>query len=170
MSATQTTPAPAEPTTDRTDRSSLVRWIGGGTAVVAGLAAVAIAVWPASATDKARADGEQVGEAIAALYDADSTTEVDAALADLDAAVAETRAGAGDAVADQAADQQDALATAAEGVTGTLTADDEFEADLYQAELDYAIDDLTDNASDFRAEGPQVNQAFWEGVEDGIDS
>ena len=159
MSATQTTPAPAEPTTDRADRSSLVRWIGGGTAVVAGLAAVAIAVWPASATDKARADGEQVGEAIAALYDADSTTEVDAALADLDAAVA-----------DQAADQQDALAAAAEGVTGSLTAGDEFEAELYQAELDYAIDDLTDNASDFRAEGPQVNQAFWEGVEDGLGS
>jgi hypothetical protein len=36
----------------------------GGTLVAAALTAVAIAVWPASETDKARADGERLGAAV----------------------------------------------------------------------------------------------------------
>ena len=42
--------------------------------LVAGV--VAIAVWPASETDKARDNGEQVGQAVNHLYNADSSADV----------------------------------------------------------------------------------------------
>jgi hypothetical protein len=142
----------------------------GGTLVAAALAALAIAAWPASDTDKARDDGERVGAAVNQLYSAESATEIDAAQAELDAAVADTRAHADDAVAEQADEQTDALARAADGFAGSVTTDDEWDYELYQAELDVALDDLTDNASEFRGTGPEVHQAFWEGFESGVNS
>jgi hypothetical protein len=164
MSLAQTTTAPAV----GAGRGSLLRWIAGGTGVAAILATVAIGVWPASAADKARDDGEQFGQAVSSLYEAQSTVDVDAALADIHTAAVETRDHAGDAVADQVAAQEDALARAAEGAVGSITADDGFEADVYQAELDVAVDDLTSQAEDFRTEGPEVQQALWEGYETGV--
>jgi hypothetical protein len=65
--------------------------------------------------------------------------------------------------------QEDALARAAEGFVGSRTTDDAFEADLYQAELDVAVDDLGSQAEDFRTTGPEVQQAFWDGYEAGLD-
>jgi hypothetical protein len=164
MSAVHTTPAAAA----RAGRSSLLRRLAGGGLAAALACVVAIAVWPASEADKARDDGERLGQAVAQLYDAQSTTEVDAALTELDAAATDAADHAGDNVADQVADQQDALARAADGFVGTIAADDEFEADLYQVELDIAVDDLTSQADDFRSEGPDVQQAFWEGVDEGL--
>jgi hypothetical protein len=164
---TQPTPEPTAPA-PAPRRASLTRWIAGGTLGATALTVLAIAVWPASAADRAYDDGQRVGEAVGELYYAESSTEVDAALTELDAAVADTRAHAGDEVADQAADQQDALARAADGFVGAHTTDDAWEADLYQAELEIALDDLTNQASDFRAEGPEVHQAFWDGVQDGL--
>ena len=142
--------------------------IAGGTLVAVILTVVAIAVWPASEADKARADGEQLGQAVTQLYEAQSSTEVEAALAELDVAVDETRAHAGDEVADQAADQADALARAADGFAGYHTTDSEWDAALYEAEFDIALDDLSSQASDFREQGPEVQQAFWDGVDDGL--
>jgi hypothetical protein len=168
MSLAHTTTAPAADAAGAGRRKSLFGWIGGGTLTATALALVAIAVWPASEADKAREDGERVGAAVNQLYYADSSTEIDAALAELDAALVDTREHAGSNVSDQIADQGDALARAADGFAGQLTADDEFEADLYQAELDIAVDDLTRQADDFRSEGPEVQQAFWEGYETGF--
>ncbi len=128
----------------------------------------AIVAWPASAADKAREDGEQVGQAVSALYDAQTYEEADAALTDIRVAVSDTREHAGDAVADQIDDQADALSRAVDGFVGTHTSDDEWDADLYHAELHVAVDDLTSQASDFRVEGPEVQQAFWEGVDEGL--
>jgi len=145
-------------------------WIAGGAAAAAVLAVLAIALWPDSQTDKARADGKQLGEAVAALSTATTSAEVDAALSDIDVAVTETRDHAGDRVADQASDQADALDRAVDGFVGSRTSDDAFEADLYQAQLDGAVDDLYDNASGFRGEGPEVQQAFWDGYQDGVSS
>jgi ABC-type sugar transport system substrate-binding protein len=136
--------------------------------VAAALAAVAVAVWPASEADKARDDGEQVGEAAGQLYYAETEAEVDAALADLDEAVTDTRDHAGDEVAEQVALQRDALARAVDGYVGAVTSEDALESDLYEAELDVALDDLSSQADDFRTQGPEVEQAFWEGVEDGL--
>jgi ElaB/YqjD/DUF883 family membrane-anchored ribosome-binding protein len=110
--------------------------------IAAALAAVAIAAWPASEADKARDNGEQFGEAVAQLSAADSSAEVDAALAEIDAAVADTRENAGDEVAEQVAEQEDALARAADGFVGANSTDDAWEADLYEAELEIALDDL----------------------------
>jgi hypothetical protein len=167
MSASTTT-TPSFRRAGTRSRTSLLRWIFGGLTVAAILAAVTIAVWPESATDKARADGEQVGQAVADLRDAQSVSEADAALADLRSAVRDTRIHAGDAVAGQADDQADALSRAVDGFVGVNTTDSEWDADLYQSELDVAVDDLTTQADDFRAEGPEVQQAFWDGVDNGL--
>jgi hypothetical protein len=168
MSLAHTAPATEE--VAGADRSgSLLRWIAGGTSLAAVVAAVAIAVWPASEADKAYADGQQFGEAVNALYYADTSAEVDAALADLDAAVTDTREHAGDAVYDQVAAQEDALSRAAEGFVGYYTTDDAWDQELYEAELVYAVDDLESNAEEFRTTGPEVQQAFWDGYESTVD-
>jgi hypothetical protein len=153
MSVSHTTPAPAA---RKTSGSSLLRWVSGGLVTAAVLAALTVALWPASEADKARADGEQFGQAVNHLYYADTEAEVDAALAEMDE------------VAEQVAEQEDALVRAADGYVGAVTSDDAFESDLYEAELDVALDDLTSQASDFRAQGPEVHQAFWEGVDEGL--
>ncbi len=168
MSTANTATASGAPRTRSSSRmSKLGPWLV-GLLVAATLVAAAVALWPPSEADKARDDGEQLGEAVTALYYAGSSSEVDAALADVHDAVIDTRDHAGDAAYNQAVDQEDALARAADGFVGSVTADDEFEADLYQAELDVALDDLSTQAADFREQGPEVRQAFWEGYEDGL--
>ena len=163
MSVAHTTPAPIA------HRSSLLRWVTGGTLGATVLTAAAIAVWPASEADKAYDDGERYGEAVSALYAADTTEEVDAALTEMHAATGDAAAHGGEAVADQVAAQEDALARAADGFVGSLTTDDAFEADLYEAELDIALTDLSSQAEDFRTTGPEVQQAFWDGYESGLE-
>jgi hypothetical protein len=164
------TPSPAAPAAGGGggSRGPLLSRIAGGVLTVVLLVAVAIAVWPTSEADKARDDGEQFGQAVAQLEDAQSASEVDAALADIEVAVSETREHAGEEVAEQAAEQQNALERAVDGYVGAVSTDDAWEAELYEAELDVALDDLTNQASDFRAQGPEVNQAFWEGFEEGV--
>jgi hypothetical protein len=142
--------------------------IAGGTIAAIVLTVVAIAVWPASEADKARDDGEQVGQAVTQLYEAESAEEVDAALAELDSAVTDTRAHAGDEVADHVAEQRDALSRAAGGFAGYYTTDSDWDAALYEAELELAVDDLAGEAEDFREQGPEVHEAFWQGVDDGL--
>ena len=164
MSLEHTALAPAAPVR----RRSLLRWIAGGTALAAAVTAVTIAVWPASETDKAREDGKNVGEAVTALYQAQSSTEVDAALTDLQDAVSDTREHAGDAVADQVSAQEDALERAADGFVGVHTSTDAWDVDLYQAELNTAVDDLVNNADDFAAQGSDVAQAFADGFDEGL--
>jgi uncharacterized phage infection (PIP) family protein YhgE len=149
-------------------KTPLFRWIAGGLLAAVAVTAVTVALWPASAEDTARADGKQVGQAVSDLYYAQSTDEVDAALAGLDDAVAQSRDHASSEVNDQLNKQVDALDRAADGFVGSRTTDDAFEADLYQSELDYALDDLSSQADDFRTHGPQVVQAFWDGVNDGL--
>jgi hypothetical protein len=144
---------------------SLITWITGGVLFAALVTALAIAVWPASETEKARNDGEALGTAVASLQSATTQAEVDAALVDIRDAAADTREHAGDAIAEQVDDQVDALDRAAEGAYGAATADDEFSQDVYEWELEDAIDDLTGNAEDFRTTGPEVQQAFWEGYQ-----
>jgi hypothetical protein len=164
MSVAHTTPAPVA--VDR--RTALVRWIGGGSLAATALTVLTIAVWPASEADKARADGEQFGQAVAQLQDAQNSAEVNAALVEVRAAASDTRDHAGDAIAEQVDDQADALNRAADGFVGVYAADDEFEQDIYQVELDIAVDDLTSQAEDFRTTGPEVQQAFWDGYQDGL--
>jgi hypothetical protein len=168
MSVAQSTPNPVEPAARAKRHGSLLGRILGGALVVALLAAVTVAVWPESAADRARDDGERLGQAVGNLYYAETDAEVDAALADIDGAVADTREHAGDELASHVEDQADALSRAADGFVGSRTTDDAWEADIYQAELDVALDDLADNAGDFRAQGPEVREAFWQGVNDGL--
>ena len=162
MSVSHATP------TRESSATSLLRWVAGGLVVAAVLAGLALALWPASEADKARADGEQFGDAVVQLYNADTQAEVDAALVEVDQAVTDTREHAGDELASQVDGQADALDRAVDGFVGANTTDDAFEADLYEAQLDIALDDLSSQASDFRAQGPEVHQAFWEGVDESL--
>jgi hypothetical protein len=162
-----TTPAP-EARSGLGAKPGFVRKLVAGSSLTAVLVAGAIVLWPASETDKAYDDGQRFGEAVAQLQTASTTEEVDAALTEMDAAVADTREHAGDAVANQASDQNDALSRAADGFVGVHTSDDAFSVDLYQAELNDAVDDLGNNAEDFRTTGPEVQQSFWDGYQDGL--
>jgi len=150
-------------------RKTRSQWlVAGGTMIAALIAVLTIALWPASEADKARADGEQLGQAVADLYYADDSTEVDAALTDINAALVDTHDHAGDAVASQVDKQADALSRAAEGYVGSVTSTDSFESDVYQAELDVAVGDLRRNADSFQAQGSDVEQAYAEGFNDGL--
>jgi hypothetical protein len=162
MSAITMTPARS--------RSSIVRWIAGAIGLAAIITAVTIAVWPASAADKARADGEHLGQAVGALYNATSTDEVDAALSDISSALTDTRNHAGDELNSQLDDQADALNRAADGFVGSHTSDNSWDQDLYQSELDYAVDDLVNNADDFANQRSDVKVAYAEGFQDGLPS
>jgi hypothetical protein len=147
---------------------SLSTKLGLGTLCALAIAILTIALWPASEADKAREDGEQVGAAVSALYEADSTEEVDTALADLDDAAADTRAHAGDQADERVNDAQDALSRAADGFAGAVTADSDWDQELYEAELDVALDDLADGAEDTYEDAPEVEQAFWDGFDSGL--
>jgi hypothetical protein len=168
MSAVHTTPEPAAPAAGAGRRQSSLFRLAGGGAVATALAIVAVAVWPASEADKAREDGKQLGEAVSQLSAATSATEVDAALIEVRDAAAATADHAGDNVSDQVSDQADALSRAADGFVGMHTTDSEWDAELYEAELDVALDDLDSQAEQFRSEGPEVQQAFWDGYENGL--
>ena len=171
MSATATPTTDAPPASAGAGGSrSLLAKLAAGTGIAAVLAAGTIALWPASETEKAHDDGKAFGAAVAQLQAADTYEEVDDALVELNIAAQDTADHAGDAVYDQVNDQADALSRAADGFVGSHTADDSFEADLYEAELDYAVDDLTGNAEDFRTTGPEVQQSFWDGYDDGLNS
>jgi hypothetical protein len=147
-----------------------MRWIAGTIGLAAIITAVTIAVWPASAADKARADGENLGQAVGALYHATSTTEVDAAISDVNSALVDTRNHAGDELNSQLDDQADALNRAADGFVGTNPRSDSWDADLYQSELDYAVDDLVNNADDFANQRSDVKQAYYDGFQSGLPS
>jgi hypothetical protein len=140
-------------------------------ALCALLAAIlTIALWPASEADKARGDGEQLGSAVSSLYAAESTAEVDVALDDVADSAADTRAHAADRFTERVNDAEDALSRAADGFAGTVTVDDGFEQDLYQAELDGAIADLDGQARDVRDDAPEVEQAFWDGFDSTLET
>jgi hypothetical protein len=148
---------------------SVLRIAGGAVAAII-ICALTIALWPASEADKARADGEQLGEAVAQLQAAESTAEADAALEEVHAAAAEAADHAGDEVAEQVSDQADALDRAVNGFAGYYTTDSDWDQALYEYELEVAVDDLATQAEDFRTQGPEVRQAFWEGYEEGVAS
>jgi hypothetical protein len=134
------------------------------------VATAAWAFWPASEADKARDDGQAVGQAANHLYYAESTEEVDSALDELNTAVSDTLDHRGDAVGEQVSDQADALERAADGAVGSLTSDNEFDQELYESELDYALEDMSSQADHFRTNAPEVEQAFWEGVDSGLNA
>ena len=163
--------SPARPSACAAGRlrpDSLAGWLVGGVVVVALAVAFAVALWPASEADKARADGERFGTAVAELYDASTPEEVDLALVDVSDVAADARDHAGDAVAEQVSDQADARERAADGFVGERTADDALESDLYHSELDVAVGDLADQAQRLRDDAPEVAHAFWDGYETGV--
>jgi hypothetical protein len=149
-------------------RSSVVRWIVGALGLATLVTVVTIAVWPASAADKAHADGKHLGQAVGDLYYAQSQTDVDAAFADMRSALDDTRSHASDELSSQVDQQADALYSAADGFVGSHTSDNEWDQELYQYELDYAVDDFNNNVDDFSNQHSEVANAYWDGLQEGL--
>jgi hypothetical protein len=160
MSAITMTPARS--------RSSVLRWIAGALGLATLITVVAIAVWPASAADKAREDGKHLGQAVGSLYEAQSQADVEAAFDDMRSALDDSRQHAGDELNKQVDKQVDALNRGADGFVGAHTSDNSWDQDLYQSELDYAVDDLANNADDFHNQNSDVVNAYWDGFQDGL--
>jgi acyl-CoA reductase-like NAD-dependent aldehyde dehydrogenase len=160
MSAITMTPARS--------RSSVFRWVAGALGLATLITVVTIAVWPASAADKAREDGKHLGQAVGSLYEAQSQADVEAAFDDMRSALDDTRQHAGDELNKQVDKQADALNRAADGFVGAHSSDNSWDQDLYQSELDYAVDDLANNAGDFQNQHSEVANAYWDGFQDGL--
>jgi hypothetical protein len=160
MSAITMTPARS--------RSSVFRWVAGALGLATLITVVTIAVWPASAADKAREDGKHLGQAVGSLYEAQSQADVEAAFDDMRSALDDTRAHASDELSNQVDKQADALNRAADGFVGAHSSDNSWDQDLYQSELDYAVDDLAGNADDFQNQHSEVANAYYEGFQDGL--
>jgi hypothetical protein len=148
----------------------LTRWLLVGVLAAAMLAAAAVAVWPASAADTAYDDGVRVGQAVDDLRNADTYTDVDNALTDVRHATRDARDHAGDELDQQITDEQSAFFDALNGAAGSVQSTDDWDQSLYEDQLDSAIDDLSSNADEFRTNGPDVVQSFWNGVQDGLDT
>jgi hypothetical protein len=151
-------------------RKNTLRWIFGGAAVAAIIAAVTIAVWPSSASDRAYDNGQNVGQAVSDVRNAETYDELDNALTDVRHSVRDARDDLGDEIDDQITRQQDAFFSAINGFVGANTTGDAWEQDLYDAEYSDAIDAFDQQAEEFRSNGDDVVKAFWNGVEDGLRS
>lgn len=149
-------------------RASVFRWIAGALGLATLITVVAIAVWPASAADKAREDGKHLGQAVGELYNAQSQADVNAASADIHSALGDTRSHASDELNKHVDKQVDALNRAANGYVGAHTTDNRWDQELYQSELNYAADDLSNNAKHFRNQRSDVDQAYYDGFQSGL--
>jgi hypothetical protein len=56
------------------------------------------------------------------------------------------------------------------GYIGSLHSADDWEQELYEEELETALDDLYTQAEEFRTSGPEVVQSYWDGFQDGLES
>jgi hypothetical protein len=142
----------------------------GGVLACAAIAALVVALWPASATDTAYDDGQRLGQAVSELRTAQTYDDVDNALSDVGGALDDARGHASDELSAQITDQGDALSRALNGFAGSATATDDWDQALYESELDTALDDLTSQADGFRSQGSDVSQAFYDGLQAGLGS
>jgi hypothetical protein len=149
-------------------RASVLRWIAGGALACAVIAALTIALWPTSATDTAYDDGQGLGQAVSDLRTATTYDEVDSAMTDVRGALDTARNHASDELSAQITDQGDALSRALDGFTGAVATSDDWDQSLYEYELDTALDDLSAQADHFRSQAPEVNQAFYDGLQAGL--
>jgi hypothetical protein len=149
--------------------SPLFRRLLGGLAVAVAVTAAVIALWPASAQDTAYDDGQRLGQAVADLRNADTTYEVDDALTDVRHAADDARDHASDELDSQITAQGDALSHALNGFAGAVTTDDgSWDQELYESELDSALDDLATQTDEFRTNAPEVTQSFYAGLQEGL--
>jgi len=162
------TPTPPGPAPRSRSRMSLTRWIAAGVALCAVVAGLAIAFWPASAADTAYDDGQRLGNAVTELQTAETYDDVDNALTDVREAADDARDHASEELGDQITRQGDALSHALNGFAGAVSTDSERDQELYESELDVALDDLATQAEDFRTDAPEVTQAFYDGLQNGL--
>ena len=129
------------------------------TAVTAAvIAALALGACGESPEDEAREDGEQMGEAMRALFDAGSIEDAQAAVGDLKKAVEELSEDTRPAVAEQVESQRDTLSDAGDALRARDT-----------TELKAAVQELRAQGDAFRNGSDSVANEFWRGFEEGYD-
>ena len=126
---------------------------------VTAAAALALAACGESPEDEAHEDGEQVGEAVRAMFDATSADQARAAADDLRSAADGLGEDAREHVRDQVEAQGGTLENAAEAFTEGDTA--EFRSQIQQVRA---------QADAFASGNDSVANAFWRGFEDGYDN
>lgn len=122
------------------------------------IAALAIAGCGESPEDEARDQGEQVGEAVRGVYDADSAEAAGEAIDDLRAAAQ-----------DIGEDTRERVRAQVETQTGSLDAAVEAVAAGQTAVLQETAQQIRSQADAFRSGNDSISNEFWRGFEDGYD-
>jgi hypothetical protein len=128
------------------------------TAIAAALIALTFAACGESPEDEAREDGEQIGGAVRALFDAESIDQARTALEDLASAADEVDDETRDAVSEQVDTQSASLSAAVDAIQG---------GDLDA--LKSAVQEVRSQADSFRSGEDSVANEFWHGFEEGYD-
>jgi hypothetical protein len=128
------------------------------TVVAAALLALAFVACGESPEDEARADGEQVGAAARALFDAESLDQARTALDDLASATDAIDDDTREAVSEQVETQGASLSAAVDAIqAGDLDG------------LKSAVQQVRSQADSFRSGEDSVANEFWRGFEEGYD-
>ena len=122
------------------------------------VAALALAACGESPEDQAREEGERAGEAVRALYDAETPEAAQIAVDELVAVREDLSDDVREHVQDEVGVQTESLQTASEA----LQSGD-------RAELQSAIQDVRAQADSFTSQGNSIANEFWRGFEEGYD-
>ena len=122
------------------------------------LAALTLAACGDSPEDEARDDGEQIGQSVRALFDAQSATDAGKAIDDLRANVADLDDDVREHVKAQVETQRGSIESAARALASGDT-----------AALQQAAQEIRAQADTFRSGTDSIANEFWRGVEDGFD-
>jgi LPS O-antigen subunit length determinant protein (WzzB/FepE family) len=121
-------------------------------------AALALVACGESPEDQARDDGERAGEAVRALYDAETPEGAQSAVDELTAVRDDLDEDIREHVQDEISVQSESLQAAAEALQGGD-----------RAALQSAIQDVRAQADSFTSQDDSIANEFWRGFEEGYD-
>lgn len=139
------------------------------TAAVVAVLALVLSACGDSPEDTAHDNGEDVGQALRSLMNADDADALRSAGDELRGAVAESVDDAGDRLRQQIQVQVDHLNAAIGNFRTATTATDADAAAAARTELQAEVQQARSQAAGFRDTGSSVTNAFWQGVRDGFD-
>jgi hypothetical protein len=122
------------------------------------LAALTLVACGESPEDQARDDGERAGEAVRALYDAETPEAAQVAVDELTAVRDDLDEDIREHVQDEISVQSESLQAAAEALQGGD-----------RAALQSAIQDVRAQADSFTSQDDSIANEFWRGFEEGYD-
>lgn len=122
-----------------------------------------------SPEDQARDDGQQAGEAVRALYDANSADQAASAVKDIRAARDDLDSDTRKRVASEVDTQSDALRRAADAYRRGRSATSAQDADAARADLRSAVQEIRSQASGLADQDNSIANEYWRGFVKGYD-